>query len=138
VLFATGGLIAPARDNFPAHESGVNHRRGASDSAVDCYGTGWAVELAGTAFHAGLMPNNLNPPVSSCKNPMRTYVKACTTVDAKRRAEPQRVDGALNRFVGLALTGRLGYHHITPYHFATANPTSRPIPRMKVAAIMGM
>ncbi len=138
MLFATGGLIAPARDILPANESGVNHRRGASDPAVDRYGASWAVELAGTAFHAGLMLNNLNPPVSSCKNSMRTYVKACTTVDAKRWAEPQRVDGALNCFVGLALTGRLGYHHITPYHFATANPTSRPIPRMKVAAIMGM
>jgi hypothetical protein len=138
VLFATGGLIAPARDILPAHESGVNHCRGTSDPAVDCYGAGWAVELAGTAFHAGLMPNNLNPPVFSCKNPVRTYVKAYTTVDAKRWGEPQRVDGALNRFVGLALTRRLGYHHITPYHFATANPTSRPIPRMKVAAIMGM
>ncbi len=138
MLFATGGLIAPARDILLAHESGVNHRRGTSDPAVDCYGAGWAIELAGTAFHTGLMPNNLNPPVSSCKNPMRTYVKACTTVDAKRRAEPQRIDGALNRFVGLALTRRLGYHHITPYHLATANPTSRPIPRMNVTAITGM
>jgi hypothetical protein len=138
VLFATGGLIASAGNFLPAHESSVDHCGGASNPTVDSYGAGRTVELAGTAFHAGFMSHNLDPPVSRCKNPMRAYVKTCTAVDAKRWAEPQRVNGALNRFVGLCLTGRLGRHHITPYHFATASPASRPIPRMKVTAIMGM
>jgi hypothetical protein len=74
MLLATGGFIAPARNVFPAHESSVDHRGGASNPTVDSYGIGRTVELTGTAFHTGIIPHNLDPSVSRRKNPVWTHV----------------------------------------------------------------
>jgi len=126
---ATGPLFSPAAAGAAVHilppEGRPDHRPGAPDPALYLDSLHRAVPGARPALHALLRPDNLDPPVSLCKDPVRADLGTPQAAEAPLRVV---AEGVLA--VGVE-------HQTAPRRCAAPNTAARAAPRTAIPAMSG-